>query len=169
MNSYLISDPFLPQAPCTFPLCTANHSWIMRVERRSLWSDESLSSLSKNGFPCRGEKEFSRTPAKLLPTLLLRFCIIQWVPKEFPAPAGTQWEEATPGALQWEYPQGAEYLWTAVDALQISLLSKPLQLFLQCLNAQLSLSPCLTFEHFPTLHALLTWPSVWQHSWSPTI
>lgn len=95
----------------------------------------SLFHPSKNGFPCRGVKEFSRTPSKLLPIFLLRLCIILWVPEEVPAPTGTPWKEVTPGALQWEHPQEAEYLWTGVDALQISLLSKTFQPFLQCLNA----------------------------------
>lgn len=128
--------------------------------------------LSKNGFPYRGVEEFSRIPSNLLPILLLGLCIILWLPEVVPAPTGTSWK-VTPGALQWEYPWKAEYSWAAVDARQISLLSKPfpdwLSLVLKCSSLQLALSPCLTFGHFSTLHALSTWPPAWQHSWSPTI
>lgn len=54
-------------------------------------------------------------------------------------------------------------VWTAVGALQIPLLSKPfpdcLSPVLKCSSLQLALSPCLTFDHFSTLHALPTWPA----------
>lgn len=46
-------------------------------------------SVSKNGFPCRGVEEFSRTPSQLLLILLLGLCIILWVPEVVPAPTGT--------------------------------------------------------------------------------
>lgn len=129
-------------------------------------------SLSKNDFPCRGMEEFSRTPSKLLPILLLRLCIILWLPEVVLTPTDTSWK-VTPGALQYEYPWKAKDSWTAADALQISVLSKPfpewLYLVLKCSSLQCAVSLCLTFDHFSTLHALPTWPPAWQHSWSPTI
>lgn len=80
---------------------------------------------------CEGIQQDSfQTAAHLSPQALYL-----WVPEEVPAPTGTPWKKVTPGALQWEHPQEAEYLWTGVDALQISLLSKTFQPFLQCLNA----------------------------------
>lgn len=50
---------------------------------------------------------------------------------------GQLWKEVTPSALQWENPQEAEYAWTGRDALEMSLLPKPLQ----------ALSPMLKASH----------------------
>lgn len=59
-----------------------------------------------------GVKECGRNPSRLLAILLLGLCVILWVPEEVPAPMDTLWKEATPGALQWENPEEAEYAWT---------------------------------------------------------
>lgn len=105
----------------------------MRVESRSLWSDEPISSLSKNGFACRWVEEFSRTP-KLLPILLLgfvSFCgsLKQLLLLQACHGRGHIWCFAA------AVPTESRVLMGVVDALQISLLSKPFQTFLQCLNA----------------------------------
>lgn len=82
-------------------------------------------------------KECGRNPLKLLVSLLLGLFVILWVPKEVPTPMDTLWKEVTPSALQWENPQEAEYAWTGRDALEMSLLPKPLQ----------ALSPMLKASH----------------------
>lgn len=105
----------------------------MRVESRSLWSHEPISSLSKNGFACRWVEEFSRT-SKLLPILLLGFVSFCGSLKQFLLlqvchGRGHIWCFAV------AVPTESRVFMGAVDALQISLLSKPFQTFLQCLNA----------------------------------